>query len=62
MVMLLLLARDLLVCSLSSIVSGLSARLGQLDGWFRSWVPDSDLHLFVADVIQSFGTKVWIGF
>ena len=64
-----------------------SARVGQLDGWFRSWVPDSvfsagggrglveawytsaldieevltgaadsDIHLFVADVIKSFDT------
>ena len=64
-----------------------SARMGQLDGWFRSWVPesvfsagggrssveawctsaldieevlsgatDSDVHLFVADVIKSFDT------
>ena len=64
-----------------------SARMGQLDGWFRSWVPDSvfsagggrgsveawyttaldieevlagatdsDVHLFVADVINSFDT------
>ena len=64
-----------------------SARMGQLDGWFRSWVPDSvfsagggrgsveawktsaldieevltgatdsDIHLFVADVIKSFDT------
>ena len=64
-----------------------SARLGQLDGWFKSWVPDfvfsagggrgsveawytsaldidevligstdSDVHLFVADVIKSFDT------
>ena len=64
-----------------------SARMGQLDGWFKSWVPDSvfsavggrssveawyttaldieevlsgvvdsDVHLFVADVIKSFDT------
>ena len=64
-----------------------SARIGQLDGWFKSWVPDSvfsagggrgsveawktsaldieevltgaadsAVHLFVADVIGSFGT------
>ena len=64
-----------------------SARMGQLEDWFKSWVPDSvfsagggrgsveawytsaldvevvltgatdsDIHLFVADVIQSFGT------
>ena len=64
-----------------------SSRMGQLDGWFSSWVPDSvfsagggrgsveawktsaldieevlagaadsHLHLFVADVIKSFGT------
>ena len=64
-----------------------SARMGQLDGWFKSWVPDSvliagggrgsveawktsdldieevltgatdsDIHLFVADVIKSFDT------
>ena len=36
------LARDLLVFSGSSIVSGLlPARMGQLDGWFKSWVPES---------------------
>ena len=74
-----------------------SARMGQLDGWFRSWVPDSvfsagsgrglveawytsaldisevltgatdsDIHLFVADVIESFLIQLtgesWIGF
>ena len=64
-----------------------SARMGQLEGWFRSWVPDSvfsagggrssveawfstaldieevlsgvvdsDVHLFVADVVKSFDT------
>ena len=54
-----------------------SARIGQLEDWFRSWVPgsvfsaggllldidevfsgvvDSDIHLFVADVIKSFDT------
>ena len=64
-----------------------SARMGQLDGWFQSWVPDSvfsagggrgsveawystsldieevlsgatdsDVHIFVADVIKSFDT------
>ena len=62
-----------------------SARMGHLDEWFRSWVPDSvfsagggrgsveawytsvldieevltgasDIHLFVADVIESFDT------
>ena len=64
-----------------------SARMGQLDGWFKSWVPDSvfsagggrgsveasytsaldieevltgatdsDIHLFVSDVIKSFDT------
>ena len=64
-----------------------SARMSQIDGWFRSWVPDSvfsagggrgsveawyttaldidevlsgaadsDVHLFVADVVKSFDT------
>ena len=45
-----------------------TARMGQLDDWFRSWVPDSvfsavlsgasdsHLHLFVADVVKSFDT------
>ena len=37
-----------------------SARMGQLDGWFKSWVPDSvadsHVHLFVADVFKSFDT------
>ena len=42
MVMLLLLARDLLVCSLL-VYRGIwaSARMCQLDGWFKSWVPDA---------------------
>ena len=66
---------------------GASARMGELEGWFQSWVPvsvfsadggrssgeawctaalvfeevlsgvvDSDIHLFVADVIKSFDT------
>ena len=33
-----------------------SARMGQLDGWFSSWVPDSVFSAFVADVIKSFDT------
>ena len=55
------------MCSRSSIVFG---PLGQLEGWFQSWVPesvfdieevltggaDSHVHLFVADVIKSFDT------
>ena len=34
-------ARGHLVCSLLSIVSGLLLVWGQLEDWFRSWVPDS---------------------
>ena len=40
-VMLLLSVNDLLVSSQLFIVSGLSARMGQLESWFKSWVPDS---------------------
>ena len=48
-----------------------SARMGQLEGWFESWVlaldieevrtgaADSDVHLLVADVIKSFDTVDW---
>ena len=41
MVILLPLDRGHLVCSLLSIVFGGSARMVQLEDWFRSWVPDS---------------------
>ena len=50
-----------------------SARIMQLEPWFRSWVPatvfsagggrvDSDVHLFVADVVKSFdrGILDWV--
>ena len=77
----------LLVFFLLFIVFGASARMVQLEDWFRSWVPDSvfsagggrgsveawytsaldieevlsgaadsDIHLFVADVVKSFDT------
>ena len=45
------LARGLLVCSRSCYRIWASARMGQLDGWFMSWVPDS--------VFNAGGT--WVG-
>ena len=41
MVVLLLLDKGLSAFFLLSLVIWASARMGQLDGWFRSWVPDS---------------------
>ena len=41
MVILLLLVRSLLACFLLCIVSGPLLVWGQLEGWFKSWVPDS---------------------
>ena len=87
MVMLLFSVSGLSVFFPLLIVFWASARMGQLDGWFKSWVPDpvfsagggrnsveasyttaldieevlsgvvdSDVHLFVADVNESFDT------
>ena len=87
MEMLLLLVNGLLVFFPLLIVFGASARIVQLEDWFRFWVPDSvcgagggrgsveawyttaldieevlsgvadsDVHLFVADVVKSFDT------
>ena len=87
MVMLLFLVSDLLVFSQIVYRIWTSARMGQLEDWFRSWVhdsvfcagggrgsveawytsaldieevligaTDSHIHLFVANVIKSFGT------